>query len=152
MSGLLEIEISGDSPGNGTVGYDQIQIVGPAAKAVSLDGDLSLAWSGTGWSSASDRLWIIRNDTDGTLTGAFYGYANGAVVGDYDGQSWRIWYGLDADAPAGSLVAGNDVLLAPATAIPESGSLGLAISGLLVLLWAGRWRLAQLRGRQTPRF
>jgi hypothetical protein len=64
MSGLLEIEISGDSPGDGAVGYDQIRIVGPTAKAVSLDGDLSLAWSGTGWSSASDRLWIIRNDTD----------------------------------------------------------------------------------------
>ena len=150
MGGLLEIEISGDSPGDGTVGYDQIRIVGTAAKAVSLDGDLSLTWSGTSWSSACDRLWIIRNDTDGTLTGAFHGYANGAVVGNYDGQSWRIWYGLDADAPAGQLVPGNDVLLAPATVVPESSSLGLGLAGLLVLLWAGRRRLIRLRGREVP--
>ena len=29
MSGLLEIEVSGSSPGEGTVGYDQICVVGP---------------------------------------------------------------------------------------------------------------------------
>jgi hypothetical protein len=95
------------------------------------------------------RLTPTQNDTDGTLTGAFHDYANGAVVGNYDGQPWRIWYGFDADAPAGSLVAGNDVLLAPTTAVPESGSLGLAISGLLALLWAARRRFIRLRRRET---
>ena len=135
MSGLLEIEIDGASPGDGAVGYDQIRIVGPGRKDVSLDGNLSLAWSGTGWSSSCDRLWIIRNDSDGTLTGTFRGYANGAIVGDYDGQSWQIWYGVDVDQ-TGHLIAGNDVLLAAATPIPESSSLGLVVAGLLVVLWA----------------
>jgi hypothetical protein len=108
MNGLLEIEISGAAPGDGAVGYDQVQIVGSDKKDVLLDGDLALAWGGAGWSSPCDRLWIVRNDTDGTLTGTFRGYANGAVVGNYDGRSWRIYYGVDFDELTGCLITGND--------------------------------------------
>ena len=75
MSGLLEIEIGGATPGDGLAGYDQILVVGSEhAITCLLDGDLALSWSGAGWSSACDRLWIIRNDTDGTLTGTFHDY------------------------------------------------------------------------------
>jgi len=149
MSGLLEIEIGGATPGDGAVGYDQIRVVGSGRKDVSLDGDLALAWSGAGWSSPCDRLWIIRNDTDGTLTGAFRGYANGAVVGTYDGQSWQIWYGVDLDELSGRLITGNDVLLTPAATIPEPSSLDLGFAGLLVMLLAHRRRLVGLWRRES---
>jgi hypothetical protein len=149
MSGLLEIEIGGATPGDGAVGYDQIRVVGSGRKDVSLDGDLALAWSGAGWSSPCDRLWIIRNDTDGTLTGAFRGYANGAVVGTYDGQSWQIWYGVDLDELTGRLITGNDVLLTPAATIPEPSSLDLGFAGLLVMLLAHRRRLVGLWRRES---
>ncbi len=144
MNGLLEIEIGGALPGD-TGEYDQVCLVGPGENDVTLGGDLSLAWSGAGWSSAADRLWIIHNDTDGTLTGAFRGYADGAVVGDYDGQSWRIWYGVDLDETTGLLIAGNDVLLTPATLVPEPSSLGLGVCGLLALLWVFGGRRVQRR-------
>lgn len=149
MHGLLEIEICGDSPGNGVVGYDQVRLIGTSLDNVSLDGDLSLIWSGLGWSSPSDRLWILRNDTSGTLTGEFHEYANGAVVGDYDGRSWQIWYGVDADLSAGQLVPGNDVVLAAVMPIPEPGPFILMGWAILVLLcahrrWLGRlWRTAK---------
>jgi autotransporter-associated beta strand protein len=145
MDGLLEIEIGGAASSDGTVEYDQLQVVGSDKKNVLLDGDLALAWSGAGWSSPCDRLWILRNDTDGTLTGTFHGYANGAVVGDYDGRSWRIYYGVDLDELTGSLITGNDVLLTSAS-IPEPSSLLLGFAGLLTMqlvYWrrlVGLWR------------
>ena len=98
MCGLLKIEAGGATPGNGAVGYDQVWVAGSSPHDVLLDGDLAITWSGAGWSSGSDRLWIIRNDTDGMLSGTFHGYPDGAVVGDYDGHSWRIYYGVDLDA------------------------------------------------------
>jgi len=133
MCGLLEIEISGAAPGDGAVGYDQLRVVGSDKKDVLLDGDLALAWSGAGWSSPYDRLWIVRNDTEGTLTGTFHGYADGAVVGDYDERSWRIYYGVDLDELTGRLITGNDVLLTSAAPIPEPSSLGLGFAAFLAI-------------------
>jgi autotransporter-associated beta strand protein len=147
MCGLLKIEAGGATPGNGAVGYDQIQVTGSSRHDVLLDGDLALTWSGAGWSSGSDRLWIIRNDTNGILSGTFHGYPNGAVVGNYDGHSWRIYYGVDFDAISGQIVAGNDVLLTSATPIPEPSSLGLAICGLIAMTLVRRRWLVALLGR-----
>ena len=109
MNGVLRVEVAGDSPGNGATGYDQVVVAGSPTFDVSLSGVLSLAWSGTGWSSAADRLWIVRNDTAGTLSGTFSDYGNGASVGNYDGREWNIYYGADADA--GTFTGGNDVVL-----------------------------------------
>jgi hypothetical protein len=145
MSGLLEVEISGAAPGNGTTGYDQIWVSGPATQNVTLDGNLALAWSGDGWSSANDRLWIIRNDTAGTLTGTFHGYADGATVGAFDGRSWQIRYGVDVDQLTGQLVAGNDVLLTPTAVIPEPSSLALGVAAVSMLWLARRRRLGTWR-------
>jgi autotransporter-associated beta strand protein len=137
MNGALEIEISGVQPGVGVAGYDQVWITGDTSHNVLLDGELDLMWSGTAWSSAADRLWILRNDTDGTLVGTFRGYADGAVVGSYDGRSWQIFYGVDLDAATGRIVAGNDVLLA---SVPEPGSLGLVVVAGLLTIAASSWR------------
>lgn len=141
MSGLLETDVCGAAPGNGTVGYDQVLVSGETSFGVVLSGSLSVAWGGAGWSSAGDRLWILRNDTAGTLSGTFLGYTNGAVVGAYDGRSWRIYYG--ADANTGQFSGGNDVLLTAAAPVPEPRSLVLGLLGGIVMGLAHRrlfWR------------
>ncbi len=143
MSGLLETDVCGATPGNGAVGYDQVLVRGETSFDITLGGSLSIAWSGVGWSSDGDRLWILRNDTDGSLSGTFLGYANGAVVGAYDGRSWRIYYGADADA--GQFSGGNDVLLTVAAPVPEPCSFVLGLIGGIVMGLACRrhWAAAQ---------
>ena len=133
MSGLLDVEVSGAAPGNGVAGYDQVLVDGSGTNDVLLGGDLAISWSGTGWSSAGDRLWIVRNDTDGALSGTFRNYPNGATVGDYDGCSWQIFYGVDLNSPTEQLVAGNDVVLTPAAPVPEPTSALLATVALLAV-------------------
>jgi autotransporter-associated beta strand protein len=145
MNGLLKIEVSGPSPGNGDLGYDQLWITGPEAHDVVLDGELAVLWSGAGWSSANDRLWIIHNDTAGTTIGAFRGYADGDLVGNHDGRQWRIYYNVDADPISGRVVAGNDVMVT-SSPIPEPSSLGLGIVSLLMLGIARRRWLRIKRG------
>ena len=142
LDGLLQIEINGDTPGNGVTGYDQVLVVGSRASDVSLSGSLALAWSGTGWSEDGNKLWIIRNDTAGAMRGTFSGYDNGAMVGVYDGRPWHIYY--DADSSSGELSGGNDVLLMSGMQIPEPGSLMLAALAGVAALAA---RL--IRGRQA---
>lgn len=141
MNGTLLVEVNGDRPGNSITGYDQLLVSNDelhnAAYKVSLSGALSLAWGKTSLPLTDDKLWIIRNNTAGTLAGSFNNYTNGSHVGDYNGRSWSIYYGADADT--GHLTGGNDVLLA-ANSVPEPGSLLLVISGVIVLwlAWCGR--------------
>ena len=123
MDGVLLVEVGGSATGD-TPCYDQIVVMGSEASDVSLSGALSLEWYETDWVSEGSQLWIIRNDTAGQLAGAFAGYDNGSVVGDYDGHSWKIYYGAEADT--GSLTGGNDVLLMAAAPVPEPSSLFLA--------------------------
>ena len=146
MNGLLEVEINGAAPDASDVGYDQVLLSGTTHN-VSLGGTLSLVWSGAGWSSPGDKLWIIRNDTDGTLSGTFSGYANGDPVGSYDGRQWRIYYG--ADAASGQLSGGNDVLLVAAAPIPEPSCLALlAVSAVLLLAsWVIMGRVPRVAGQ-----
>lgn len=136
MNGLLHIEVGGPTPG--AAGYDQVRISG-RTHDVSLGGALALAFSGSGWAAPGDELWIIRNETDGALTGTFLGLDDGAVVGVYDGFLWQIRYG---DQSGG----GNDVLLVAVETVPEPGSLGL----LLIAL--GAWRIGRkvVRGACHP--
>ncbi len=136
MDGSLRIEIGGPVPG-GDNGYDQVRISG-GAHDVSLSGTLSLAWSGAGWASLGDELWIIHNDTAGTLSGTFLGLADGELVGSYDGFSWRIHYG------------GNDVLLTAAAPVPEPSALSLLLLAG-VPLYLNRIRLRKaIRGACHP--
>jgi autotransporter-associated beta strand protein len=134
MNGLLEIEINGSKPAANGMGYDQV-LLSDGSFDVLLGGRLSLVWSDTGWSNVGDKLWIINNETDGAFSGAFQGYANGDLVGNYDGLSWRIYYG--ANVADGQLSGGNDVLLLATTEVPEPGSLCLLLAAA-VIGWVSR--------------
>ncbi len=120
MLGQLEIELAGTAPGSG---YDQVLISGPDTYNAALGGTLALDWTGLAGSSDSTRLWILENDTAGTLSGTFGNYANGALLGNYDGRDWFLWYG--ADAATGNLTGGNDVLITP---VPEPGVLFMLLA------------------------
>ena len=139
MNGSLEIELHGALPGDEIDGYDQVLIMSSEAYNVSLSGTLSLSWDGTDWASVGDQLWIVRNDTTGFLSGAFSGLTNGDSVGEYDGLTWQIYFGADADT--GALTGGNDVLLTAVSTVPEPNSLallstviGASFGGLLIRL------------------
>ncbi|MGA2798672.1 MAG: PEP-CTERM sorting domain-containing protein [Thermoguttaceae bacterium] len=123
--GQLEIELAGTAPGTG---YDQVLISGAGPYNATLAGTLALDWTGLGGSSDSTLLWILENDTAGTLSGAFGNYANGDLLGNYDGRNWLIWYG--ADAATGNLAGGNDVVIA---AVPEPGVIFLLLSAGLAI-------------------
>lgn len=125
MLGQLQIELDGTTPGTG---YDQVLISGTSPYNATLAGTLALDWTGLGGSSDSTRLWIIENDTAGTLSGAFSNYANGSLVGNYDGRDWLIWYG--ANAATGTLTGGNDVVIA---AVPEPGAICLLLPACLAI-------------------
>ena len=117
MLGELQIELAGTAPG---ADYDQVLLSGSGDYDATLGGTLTLDWTGFGDSSEETQLWIIQNDTDGILTGEFDDYANGSSLGVHDDLEWWIWYG--ADAAAGALTGGNDVLIG---AVPEPSMLVL---------------------------
>ncbi|MCC6124101.1 MAG: autotransporter-associated beta strand repeat-containing protein [Pirellulales bacterium] len=135
MLGELQIELMGKAAGTG---YDQVllPVNGTTKYNATLGGILILDWTGMNGSTGSTKLWIVKNDTFGTLSGTFGNYANGAALGMHDGWDWRLWYG--ADAATGKLFGGNDVVIA---AVPEPmGVVLLGIGALLLLGWAWRRR------------
>ncbi len=123
MDGLLQMAVGGTTPGNNDTGHDQVLVTGDRSHDISLSGELALTWTGSGWSRPGNKIWILRNDTNGSLEGAFSNYANGDAVGSYDGRSWNIYYG--ADIMTGNFTGGNDVLLATMSPVPEPTAFGL---------------------------
>lgn len=131
IAGTFTADLAGSSAGSG---YDQI-LLNSGTGNVTLSGTLADNFSGSSWSSLGDTLWILRNDTAGTLTGAFSNYAtNGQSIGNYDGKTWQIWYG--ADFATNSLTGGNDVALF-AIPVPEPSSLAMLAFGM-ISLWLFR--------------
>ncbi|MFL5342075.1 MAG: autotransporter-associated beta strand repeat-containing protein, partial [Gemmataceae bacterium] len=95
-------------------GYDQLLVT---AGNVSLNGSYSALFSSF-TPSGNERLFVINNtSTSGTLTGMFSNYADGAVVANYGGFDWKIFYGASANSFGGT--NGNDVVLAPFAPVPE---------------------------------
>jgi hypothetical protein len=132
MLGQLKIDLLGTAAGTG---YDEVllPVSGTTNYFVTLGGTLALDWTGMNGSDEGTRLWILENDTLGTLSGTFSNYGNGAKVGNYDGRDWMIWYG--ADAASGNLSGGNDVVIA---AVPEPSTLaqlGMGAFGVLAWVW-----------------
>jgi hypothetical protein len=118
LLGELQIELAGATAGSG---YDQVLQSGLSAySTTTLSGTLTLDWTGFGGSVDSTKLWILKNDTHGTLSGTFGNYANGASLGVHDGRSWCLFYG--ANFATGSLTGGNDVVI---SVVPEPGMMGL---------------------------
>jgi T5SS/PEP-CTERM-associated repeat protein len=133
LLGELQIELAGTAAGTG---YDEVLISGSSAYKTTLSGTLSLDWTNFTGSTDSTQLWIVRNDTAGTLSGAFSNYVSGASLGLHDGRSWNLYY--NADAATGNPTGGNDVLIAP---VPEPAAIVLlALSALALFAWSRKRR------------
>jgi autotransporter-associated beta strand protein len=133
LLGVLQIELAGTTAGSG---YDQVLQSGSSAYSTTLSGSLALDWTGFGGSVDSTKLWILKNDTAGALSGTFGNYANGASLGVHDGRSWCLYYG--ANFATGSLTGGNDVVI---SAVPEPGMMGLLgifAMGVVLVGWRRR--------------
>jgi T5SS/PEP-CTERM-associated repeat protein/autotransporter-associated beta strand protein len=136
LLGELQIELAGTAAGTG---YDEVLISGSSAYNAALSGTLSLDWTNFTGSTDATQLWIVKNDTAGTLSGAFSNYVSGASLGLHDGRSWNLYY--NADAATGNLTGGNDVLIAP---VPEPTTIVLlALSALAALVWRRKSRVGQ---------
>ncbi|MCE9556489.1 MAG: autotransporter-associated beta strand repeat-containing protein [Planctomycetes bacterium] len=147
LNGDLEVEILGSTPG--PTGYDQVLVAyddPPVDYNVTLGptSTLTHVFSGGGWSTATDMLWIILNETDGTLSGVFSNYAtHGMLVANYDSRNWKIYYGADFDTQSTS--GGNDIVIA-VEEVPEPTTFLLAAVGLIglgVLPWRRRGPIYQ---------
>ena len=135
MLGQLNIELVGTTAGTG---YDEVllPVNGSTKYNATLSGSLALDWTGINGSTDATELWILKNDTAGTLSGTFTNYANGAWLGNHDGRDWYLWYG--ANASGGSLTGGNDVVI---TAVPEPSGvvlLSVWVMGLVTIVWRRR--------------
>ena len=133
MLGQLDIELMGTTAGTG---YDQVLLPlnGSAIYNTTLGGTLALDWTSVNGSTATTKLWILENDTTGTLSGTFGNYVNGADLGNHDGREWYLWYG--ADAATGNLAGGNDVVITP---VPEPSTLiPLGMGAMVCCGWSRR--------------
>jgi autotransporter-associated beta strand protein len=131
QNGTLQVEIEGDTAGNGAGFHDQVDVTG----TVTL-GNLSVlsltTFSGT--YAPNDLIFILLNDGTDAITGTFAGMAQGDVVSNFGGFDWQISYVADGDSlgtPA--FTGGNDIALM-AVAIPEPSVALLGGLGLLALL------------------
>jgi fibronectin-binding autotransporter adhesin len=126
QAGTLVAEITGLSAGSQ---YDQLDVRG----AVNLSGALSLNTTNAGNSYAlNSMMFLILNDSNDAITGAFSNYIEGANVGSFGGFDWVITYFANGDSLGSpSFTGGNDVAL---RAIPEPSATllgGLGVLGLL---------------------
>lgn len=127
QAGTYNAEVTANTVGNGTTGYDQISVTG----TVNITGgSLIAAFSGSGY-AANDLLFILLNDSTDAITGTYTGYADGATVATYGGFNWNISY--FADSGTNSFIGGNDIAL-QAVLIPEPKTALLGIIGLLLIL------------------
>lgn len=127
QNGTLQIEIEGDTAGNGAGFHDQVIVNG----TVTLGGTLSLL-SFSGAYVTNDLMFILLNDGTDAITNTFSGLAQGATVTTYGGFDWIISYNADSTANTFTGTAnGNDIAL---MAIPEPGATLLGSLGLLALL------------------
>ncbi len=119
---VFEVEIDGV----GVAGVDYDQLVVTNNSTIQLGGATLALTFGTGFAAQlGDAVFIIDNAGTGSTLGTFQ-YAEGEMVGKYNGRPWIITYLADYGTLA--LSGGNDVAL---YAIPEPASLALlALAGL----------------------
>ena len=66
--GTLSLDLAGITAGSL---YDQVVQSGSGTYSTTLGGALNLNWTGFAARRIPTELWIVRNDTTGTLSGAF---------------------------------------------------------------------------------
>lgn len=140
-SAALVFEIGGvTNGGNGTTGYDQVDVTGTISlNSAQLQGTLL-----NGFNPAIGTLFfIMKNDGSDAVNGTF---AQGAGI-TISGRPFDISYNGDAATNSFSTVGGNDVVLRAGATTPEPSSALLAASGL-ALLALRRGRVA--RKSQSP--
>jgi fibronectin-binding autotransporter adhesin len=120
--GTLVAEITGLAAGTE---HDQINVTG----TVNLSGALDLQFSASQDYVFNSMIFLILNDEDDAVTGAFTGLAQGATAATFGGFDWVISY--TANSTDTTFTGGNDVAL---MAIPEPSAAllgGLGVLGLL---------------------
>lgn len=127
QAGTYNAEITANTVGNGTTGYDQISVTG----AVNITGGSLVALFSGGGYAANDLIFILLNDSTDAITGTYTGLAQGATVATYGGFNWNISY--LADSTGNTFTGGNDIALM-AEAIPEPKAVLLGALGILLLL------------------
>jgi autotransporter-associated beta strand protein len=127
QAGTYNADITANTVGNGTTGYDQINVTG----AVDITGGSLVATFSNGGYALNNLIFILLNDDVDAITGTYAGYANGATVATYGGFNWNISY--VANSGTSSFTGGNDIALM-AEAIPEPKAALLGALGVLLLL------------------
>jgi hypothetical protein len=136
MWGQLNIKLAGTVAGKG---YDQVLLSGGTGTYnVLLVGTLNLDWSSLNGSTDTTELWILKNDSDGSISNAFSNYPHGTMLGNHDGRDWYIWYG--ADAATGNTIGGNDVVITPIPVPEPSIFIQLALGAATLWAWSRRRR------------
>ena len=101
------------------------------ASTVNIAGGSLNALFTSGTYFANDLIFILLNDSNDAITGAYTGLAQGATATTYGGFNWNIYY--DANSETSSFTGGNDIALR-AEAIPEPRAALLGCIGALLLL------------------
>ncbi|MBC8128288.1 MAG: autotransporter-associated beta strand repeat-containing protein, partial [Gloeobacteraceae cyanobacterium ES-bin-144] len=123
LGSTLECEINGANPGTG---YDQFQVSG----SVTLSGTLALTINSVPMNG--DMVFILLNDGNDPIQGAFHNVANNSTV-NISGMDYEISY--FANSATMSMTGGNDIAI---QAVPEPTTALLA--GLACLTLAARRR------------
>ncbi|GAA5116986.1 autotransporter-associated beta strand repeat-containing protein [Luteolibacter yonseiensis] len=133
---ITSIELGGtDFTLNGTEQYDRTKLTG-ASSVLTLAGTLAVSMFGGFTIDDYQAFGIFQLESGASLTGAFDGLAEGALVGTFGGKGLFITYQGDfGDSGPVAITGGNDVVL---YSIPEPGSAGLA--GLAALMFLRRRR------------
>ncbi len=130
LQGTYQCDING-SPAR--TGYSQLVVDG----TVALGGLLTVnKAAGFTPDATSDMFWVVLNDGVDPIGGAFSNYTNDTTVFMTGARAWHIYYG--ADALAGTLSGGNDVVIAAAAATWTGG----ANSAWSTTAGSGNWKLS----------
>jgi hypothetical protein len=121
---LFRVELGGITPGgDGTTGYDQLNVTGTVMlNGANLEGSLLPSFV-----PSADIFFLILNDGVDPVTGQF---AEGNQI-TFDGQTFNISYEANFGGTGDLMLGGNDVAL---QLVPEPTSAVLMGLGALALI------------------
>jgi autotransporter-associated beta strand protein len=131
MSPGFHFDVSLDGPAAGT-GYSELDVTGSVdLGGATLDATLGYAPAWYSGGGPPDLLYIIKNDGADLVTGQFDGLPQMSRFDLlYNGTTCQAMISYEGDYAAGTLIGGNDVVVA----LPEPATLSLlALGGLLAM-------------------